>query len=80
MQTEQMLIWLSIPLVLNGSPVQVLAADVVGVSDRTAMLVLAEGNLEVSYAHIYKPTDGNVDSAMQLVSEAGLIDVRVVPE
>lgn len=79
MKTQQVIVWLATTLAINGFPCQVLAADAADITDDGALLVLAEGTLQVK-GSVYKPNSGSVDDAIGLVNECGFLDVRVTPQ
>ena len=77
MKKEQVIVWLATPMAINGFPCSVLAADAIEADGNNVLLALAEGNLAVTAAHVYKPNNGNADDAIRVVNECGFLDVRV---
>lgn len=73
---KQLIIWLKVPLLLNGFPCNVVAANALNVTDFDAIIQLPEGQLTVQIANVFEPDSGNVDSAIGLVSDAGFLDLR----
>lgn len=79
MKTSQAIVWLAQPLVLNGFPCSVVAADVIDQPDTSdrVIIVLSGGGLSVHASHLYTPDSGDVTDAIGLVNEAGFLDLRV---
>jgi hypothetical protein len=75
-ETTQMILWLTVPMAINGNDCRVMAADVASAYDGEAAVRLSDGVLTVAYSHMYSADNGDVSSAILLVNESGFIDFR----